>query len=278
MKHTRIAMLSDVHGNSPALRDVLKDVEAQGCSQIFVLGDIMNGIDPQGCVRLLRERSDVTCIKGNAEHYVLTPDLDAFPKRHEPLYAGVIQLIRWWQAQLTDEDLRWLQGLPDLIRFQDACLVHDSPAERMYPEQRHVPGVALKYQELCYHGHGLSHRMSPETVQEVAAFMRAHGFSRVYCGHTHVPYYREDASMVIGNAGGTGFTLDGDPRPSWLLVEESPDGTRHHGIRRVAYDIEQTVALVDARPDYADFLVPNRREAYKMMLRTGIHWRAHLHS
>lgn len=41
-----VAVLADVHRNSPPFRAVIDDVIAQGCSKCHVLGDIINGVDP----------------------------------------------------------------------------------------------------------------------------------------------------------------------------------------------------------------------------------------
>ena len=71
----KIALLSDIHGNSPALEATLKDIERQDCSQVFMLGDIINGVDPHGCIELLRNWAnsnnvELACIQGNAEAYL----------------------------------------------------------------------------------------------------------------------------------------------------------------------------------------------------------------
>ena len=52
---TKIALLSDIHGNSPALQAVLNDMRNQECTQVFMLGDIVNGVDPHGCIQLLHD-------------------------------------------------------------------------------------------------------------------------------------------------------------------------------------------------------------------------------
>jgi len=69
--------------------------------------------------------------------------------------------------------------------------------------------------------------------------------------------------------------LDSDPRPAWILLEETgkePGIT----IRRVDYAIEEMMTLIDATPDYPDFKDANFKSAYKMMLTTGTHWRAYM--
>ena len=68
----KIAILSDIHGNSPALRAVLKDIHNTGCTKLFALGDVFNGIDPNGCLDLLRAceelSSDGTCAPSPSRH------------------------------------------------------------------------------------------------------------------------------------------------------------------------------------------------------------------
>ena len=51
----KTGILSDIHGNSPALEAVLADAGQEGIQQLLMLGDIINGVDPHGCVRLLLE-------------------------------------------------------------------------------------------------------------------------------------------------------------------------------------------------------------------------------
>jgi predicted phosphodiesterase len=48
----KTGILSDIHGNSPALKAVLAEASREGVEQLLVLGDIINGIDPHGCVHL----------------------------------------------------------------------------------------------------------------------------------------------------------------------------------------------------------------------------------
>jgi hypothetical protein len=164
MMISRSALLSDIHGNSPALRAVWEDILRNECAQVFVLGDIINGIDPHGCMELLqpwRENEDVklVCIKGNAEAYLLTPDLDALPGRNEPWNVEVINLIRWWESRLSEADLEWIRTFPDFIFWNHACLVHDSPIDRLDPQSWHKPGIEPKYQEWNYHSRGIVENM-----------------------------------------------------------------------------------------------------------------------
>ena len=114
----KVAILSDVHGNSPALEAVLQNTREAGCTKWFVLGDVINGIDPAGCLNLLKACDNIICLKGNAESYLTTPDLAHFPQREEPLYRDVIGLIRWWQMHISEADLAWIQDMPDLLFWE----------------------------------------------------------------------------------------------------------------------------------------------------------------
>jgi predicted phosphodiesterase len=259
----RTALLSDIHGNSPALEAVLDDVRGVECTRIFVLGDVINGIDPSGCLALLKGCEDVACLKGNAELYLLTPELDRFSKRDEHLYRSVIDLLRWWQARISDEDVAWMQRWPDLLLWNGAYLAHDSPVDRLHPEGWHVPDVENKYQELCYHARGITSNMPDPEMDRLLRLMEERAVSTVFCGHTHVPFCRQIADRLICNVGSVGMPLDGDPRSSWVLVEKGADGQHAVTIRRVSYDVERIQHMVDETQGYPGFESPDRKAAYK---------------
>lgn len=267
-----IAILSDIHGNSPALRAVLEDIRPFDCEQIFVIGDIINGLDPAGCMNLLIETPNLTGIKGNAEYYLLIPDLDAFPQQNEPFYKDIIELLDWWRARLAPEHLTWLEAMPGYLFWNGWLFVHDSPEGRLYPETRYLPDVEEKYQEMFYHDKGLRHDMDDETAQKNFSLMDKHDVSGIFVGHTHEPFLRMLNNKFICNTGSVGMPLDGDPRPVWVLGDDSGNIT----IRRVEYHVTEALALVDNTPNYIDFKFPERADAFKKMYETGIHWRAHI--
>jgi predicted phosphodiesterase len=273
---TRTALLADIHGNSPALRAVLKDIEQEGCTRWFVLGDIINGHDPAGCVDLLQSRPEyIQALKGNAENYLLTPELETFPKSHESFYPDLIRLLRWYEQRLSPAQLSWLSGLPDIIRWNGACLAHDSPLDRLFAAQRFIPGIDPKYQELIFHSPGIYPETTGEQLQQVLNWMASDSVSQVYIGHTHVPFIAWHGSRLLCNVGSVGAPLDGDPHPTWVLVEQSPGELPVVTIRRVEYEIDEILEMADANADYPDFNQPGMQRAYKMMLQTGIHWRVH---
>jgi len=276
-----VALLSDIHGNSPALKAVLEDIERMGCSRVFMLGDLINGFDPHGCVQTLRQWAEsthieLTCIKGNAEAYILTPDRSGLPRQDEEWNTDVMGLVDWWEAHLTQEDLEWIGTFEDYLLWNDACLVHDRPADRLSPESWHQSDIEPKYQEWFFHSPGLRPNTKDEDWQALWSFMEARGFQQVFCGHTHIPFYREHNGRQVCNIGSVGVPQDGDPRPSWVIVKQTPDARLDISIRRVDYDVALIQRIVDETSDYYDFKIPGYQEAYKKWLATGIIWREHL--
>ena len=269
----KIAILSDIHGNSPALRAVLDDISKKGCSRIFVLGDVINGIDPRTCIKLLQEHENISCLKGNAEFYVLTPDLEDFPRKRETIYRDLIPLILWFQSHLSTQDLEWLQKLPDLMMWNQACFVHDSPLDRLFSYTRTIPGIPEKYQEFCFHSKGISTDTPEEEWDSLWRWMDGRSLSYVFCAHTHTPLCRKRGEKLICNVGSVGLPLDGDPRSAWVMLENEPGKESLLTIHRVAYDIEQMLHMVDEALNYPDFKTISDRQAYKKTLENGLFWR-----
>lgn len=66
---TRLALISDIHGNAVALEAVLRDVDSQRVDDIFALGDLVNrGADPAQCLALVR---GLPTVGGNGDDYVV---------------------------------------------------------------------------------------------------------------------------------------------------------------------------------------------------------------
>jgi diadenosine tetraphosphatase ApaH/serine/threonine PP2A family protein phosphatase len=68
----------------------------------------------------------------------------------------------------------------------------------------------------------------------------------VVYGHIHRPFVRPLGTMTVANSGSVGSPLDGDPRASYVLIED-----REAQIVRVEYDVEREIALL-LSSDYPD--------------------------
>src|SRR5690606_14354102 len=113
---TRIAVLSDIHGNLPALEAVVADAERRGCASFANLGDILSGpLWPRETAEYLMAR-DWPTIAGNHERQVLTDPDDL---------AGVSDLFV--RRHCTPEQLAWLAALPETMELPGAWCTHAQP-------------------------------------------------------------------------------------------------------------------------------------------------------
>ncbi len=225
----RIAALSDIHSNLPALEAVLEDIERQHCDRVIVAGDFINcGPWPRETVELLRA-SGALIVRGNHEEYVL----DCFSGNIslEPPDRAMFAPSRWTAGQLTLDELRWLEDLPERVDLpgpdgSEIMVVHGSPRrnnEGLYPSRDE--------QELA------------EIFQGEIKAGRL-----VISGHTHRPLIRPFQEMLVTNCGSTGMPLDGDTRACYLLAEWDGQWRAEH--RRVKYNREATLAAVARNASY----------------------------
>jgi predicted phosphodiesterase len=211
---TRLAVLSDVHGNLPALEAVAAELAEASPDAVVVAGDFLTW-GP-----FARETLDFalargwSAIRGNSELYLVdweTPRAD--PAWRDPVwYATLHQLI----AELADWRPR-LATWPDqlCLRFPDGPpirVVHGSP-------RSHWEG------------------MTPITPEERMA-ERLAGVDEpvVICGHTHLATDRQVGPWRVLNPGSLGVPLDGDRRAGYMLLD-AVDGGWRPTWRRVEYDM-----------------------------------------
>ena len=207
----RIAVLSDVHSNLPALEAVLKDVDSQRPDQALVAGDLV-GYNPwpNEVLGILRERH-VTAIRGNHDRAVLSGDTSWF----NDLAAAA---ICWTRIVLTPASVGYLSGLEDRTRARVA-----------------EGTVAM------YHG---SPRNDDEYVMPWAAdeaLVRMAGAPFTVLGHTHLPMSLAFPSGLLVNPGSVGQPRDQDPRAAWGLLDTT---ACRFDVRRVAYDIGAVVRAI----------------------------------
>jgi putative phosphoesterase len=243
---TRIAVLSDVHGNLGALEAVRKALKKEKPDVVLVAGDlVMNGPEPGATVDAIREmeRDGAIVVQGNTDIAVADADYSAaFPGMIE---SGVSETIRsaaeWAHDALDDDQLAWLRRLPAERRVRigdDLVLVtHASPGSQTQ---------------------GFDRDLDPSTVLERVSRTDARV---ICCGHTHIPNVQEFGWKVVVNDGSAGYAFDGDPTASWALVtlggsappadDDDDDGdgrqTVSAEIMRADYDVLAVVNAISAR-------------------------------
>ncbi len=226
----KVAVISDIHGNLPALEAVLAEIRREEVDEILCLGDVVGyGADPAACLERVWDECTVL-VRGNHEEAVLTP---AAARSFNPVARFAIE---WTRKTLGWDHLAMIKSMTNVFEGGDRLtLVHDSP----------VPTA----------GGGYLHDARTAAI----AFR---GFDSRICivGHTHVPVAfvaprigtiepaevdtvdLSDADewawpadgRVILNPGSVGQPRDGDPRAS-IGILDLERGT--FGIRRVEYDV-----------------------------------------
>jgi predicted phosphodiesterase len=200
----RVAVVTDIHSNLPALEAVL-----EACAPfdaLWVLGDVVGyGPYPDEVVARLRKERAVA-VRGNHDAAVLG-ELDTHVFNDEARLA-----VEWTAERIGTTARHWLDGLPETREVEAFTLAHGSPREPLW---EYLVSVSLARRNM-------SHFQTPHAI----------------VGHTHVPLaFREDGTRFevihpregtrlelderrcILNPGGVGQPRDGDPRACAMILD-----------------------------------------------------------
>lgn len=237
----QIAIISDIHGNMPALHAVMEDIGRRGISRIFCLGDLVGkGPHSDLAVDYVREHCEQV-IKGNWDEFILEP--------------REIEMVRWHQERLGPERMSYLRELPFCIEFvmsgRLVRLFHASPRslyERIYPWDE------------------LDKRL---TLLECSEYCRAKKQADVIgYGDIHTAYLQHIEDKTLFNTGSVGNPLD-MTQASYTILEgaylEADPAPFSIASVRVPYDIELAVreAQESGMPELEPYIVELRTGTYR---------------
>ncbi len=122
----RIAAITDIHANLPALEAVLGATDAAGIEEIWCLGDVVGyGAEPDRCADLVRERCSV-CLVGNHDLAVLGAlDIAAFSE-------AAAEAVAWTRENVAARTLEMLRELEPAGRREGIALFHASPRDPVW--------------------------------------------------------------------------------------------------------------------------------------------------
>jgi putative phosphoesterase len=216
-----IAFISDIHGNMPALEAVVADAKTRGASRLICVGDIVGyGPFPNEVCHFLEEQR-ITTIIGNYDQKVLEV-ADRGPTAAAGMKRKKRKILLWTAAQVTDQTLRYLAGLPDQLALQ-------------------LPG---KRKLLVFHGSPVSmdDAIYPSiTARGLKAKLGDRRADLLVCGHTHIPFVKRIGEVLVINCSSAGHPVDGDPRPAYALVRAEKGAALTGHIVRFEYDVGRTV-------------------------------------
>ena len=222
-----LAIVSDIHGNLTALDAVVADLERRGIPRVVHGGDLaVGGCRPAEVIDLVRELGWEGVV-GNVDQLLWEPAERERQLARAPKLARLLDVMFGQYAPATLEligarRLAWLESLEDEYRDEELTVLHASPDDLW---RAPMP--------------------NDEDDELLATYAQCDNDVVVY-GHIHRPYVRRLAEFTVANSGSVGSPFDGDPRASYLLLD---DGSIE--IVRVDYDVEREVALV-LRSSYPD--------------------------
>ncbi len=231
----KIALMSDVHGNTIALDAVLTDIRSMGGvdAHWFVGDHVAIGADPNGVLERIGNLSNAFFTRGNTDRYVVTgdrpgpslaaveDDTDLLPKLVE-----VCNSFAWTQGMVTAGG--WLEWLSALPLDKDAVLpdgtrllaVHASPGRD--------------------DGRGYHPRSSTDELAELFSDI---DYDLVCVGHTHSAIEMELNGVTLFNLGSISNPHAADLRASYAICHSDERGFRMER-RKVRYDLDAAIDAV----------------------------------
>ena len=209
---TRVAVLSDLHGNIIALDACLADLhEAGGADRIVAAGDLcMDGPKPRKVLRRLKE-AGAHIVRGNTDRMIALEDPESFDDEMR-------DAINWQRGALGQDWVAWLGAAPKTLTIgsgSDGLMIcHATPAR----DDEHIwPDASDEQLEAITAG----------VTQRTMAF-----------GHLHYPYVRTWRDRTFVNVASAGLPKDGDPRAHYVILTQQSGGWSVRS-RRVAFDVDR---------------------------------------
>jgi predicted phosphodiesterase len=233
----RVAIVSDIHGNRTALEAVVADLKQSSPDLILHGGDLASsGASPASVVDRIRELG-WPGVLGNTDEMLFRPeslkDFAAARPQLERLFAAIEETAAWSREALGPERLKWLAGLPIAQSHEAFALVHASPENTWIAP---------------------SHEASDAELETIYAPLERP--TAIYA-HIHRPFVRRTGKLTIANTGSVSLSYDGDPRASYLLMDDG-----ELVIRRVEYDVEgEARAIAESGVPYGEWIARGLKSA-----------------
>jgi putative phosphoesterase len=235
----RVAVITDIHANLPALQAVLRRIDELDVDGLYCGGDLVGyGPHPDEVCALIAQRA-IPTIHGNYDH-AIARDLEdcgcAYVTAHDRELGQ--RSVDWTLAHTDRSSKDFMRALPFDLRFAvgetAVHLVHGSP--RKVNEYLFEDKPARLYERLA-------------AAEEAGVLV---------FGHTHKPWIREYGGVLFVNCGSVGKPKDGDPRAAFAVLEADAGGRVRARIERVVYDaaaVAREVAAAGLPLEFADKLV-----------------------
>jgi predicted phosphodiesterase len=200
-----IAIISDIHGNFPALEAVMAEIERNSCETIISLGDVAGYYcQINECIELLRHKNVINTM-GNHDDYIVN-------NRSCPRSNSANDLLNYQRQHITSDNLAWLKNSPVTIERDIASFVHG----------------------------GWNDPLDEYLTDPTGDYFKGKGASFFFSGHTHVQSLKILGRICHCNPGSVGQPRDNDPRAAFALF-----GGNKVYLQRVSYDIDKIARAME---------------------------------
>ena len=245
----KFAVISDIHGNLPALNAVIEDAEKNNVDHFIFAGDYcLSNPYPDECISRLRELDKKYIIRGNEERY-----LENLIGRDQSTWTdGQMQISYYCYRKISSDNLNYLLSMPERMRLvQKGVILHMAhSSEEFISDCEHrewsVSKVAMRYKD--------SRITQAEFRADIHRYLNGDrrfnellgGLENgVYIfGHSHIQwsYRSEDGKKILINPGSCGLPLDcTDAGIPYTVLTILNDDTAVVEERRVPFDVEEYI-------------------------------------
>ncbi|WP_439741421.1 metallophosphoesterase family protein [Bacillus pseudomycoides] len=218
----KIAVISDIHGNIPALEAVLEDIKLRGIERIMCLGDLVGkGPHSSEAIEVIRKECEHV-VMGNWDDFITRP--------------SEFETLQWHQKQLSEQQRNYLRELPFSIEFimsgKLIRMFHASPRS-LY--ERVQPGAPMEQRVSLFENSNLTENIEGERKPDVVCY-----------GDIHQAYVQNFRGKTLCNAGSVGNPLE-ITQASYLIFEgvygQKEAASFSIQLVRVPYEIELAIRL-----------------------------------
>ncbi len=256
----KYAVISDVHGNGPALKAVLEDAGKEGISQFIFAGDYcISGPWPDQCITAIKEIDHKHVIRGNEEKYLE----NLIDKDQSAWTDGQMQVSYWCYRNVSRENLDYLLSLPHRDDFEcNGIKIHMAHSSMDFMGTHpfytwNSVTVAERSRKADIAPEQILSDMADERRKD-AEFQEAIDKLEkgVYIfGHSHIQcsYTDKTKEIYMINPGSCGLPLDGIKNSApYTVLEIRDDGQVEIEEKRVPFDKDKYIAEVKQSGQYRE--------------------------
>lgn len=226
------AVISDIHGNKPALQAVLDDLSKEKIDRLICLGDTVGyGAYPTECLDVMLQRPHEGVL-GNHDHAAIFTA--------EGFNPDAARCADWTRERLEHSRRQgayfdYLCGLSSKVLKEGILFVHGSPRhslkEYVFPEDvfesEKMASCFAKIQSLCFQGH--THKPGVFVDGTTYQFLKPSDLK-------DLTFTFERGRKYMVNVGSVGQPRDLDPRACYVVT----DGETCR-FKRVEYNVEEAI-------------------------------------